>query len=145
MSRSCIARLSATDPVDRFACASAVLSLAERTGLSRRAALELSMAAAELASNAIRHAGGGVLEVLHVTAPRAAIEIVCRDEGPGITDPERALIDGYSRGRMLGPDDPRSAGLGTGLGSVRRAVDELHVATGPAGTTITARKWAARI
>jgi serine/threonine-protein kinase RsbT len=134
-----IARLSVAHAVDRYVCASAVLAHAIAAGLSRRAALELAIAAAELVSNAVRHGGGGVLEVREVVAPRG-IELVCRDRGPGISDPDAALIDGWSRGRMLGPDDPRVHGLGTGLGTVRRAVDELVVESSGRGTTITARK-----
>ena len=34
-----------------------------------------------------------------------------------------------------------SAGLGTGLGAVARAMDELTIESNPTGTVIIARKW----
>jgi len=98
------------------------------------------MAAAELASNAVRHAKGGVLELALVEMPAPAIELICRDRGPGIADVQAALRDGYSRGRDLGPDDLRRDGLGSGLGAVARAMDELSIESSERGTIVRARK-----
>lgn len=126
---------------DRFACASAALAFATRLGLARELAVQVSIAAAELASNAVRHGGGGVLALTRVETPRSALELSCRDAGPGIADVAAALRDGHSRGRDLAPDDGRRDGLGTGLGAVARAMDELTVESGPRGTVIIARKW----
>ena len=126
---------------DRYACASAAQALATRLGLRREAAMQVAIAAAELASNAVRHGGGGALTLARVDTPRAALELTCRDAGSGIADVGAALRDGHSRGRDLAPDDGRREGLGAGLGAVARAMDELTIETGPAGTVIIARKW----
>lgn len=125
---------------DRYVCATAALAFAIRAGLAREAAVQVSIAAAELASNAVRHAGGGVLELATVEVPAPAVELVCRDRGPGIADVRAALRDGHSRGRDLGPDDVRRDGLGSGLGAVARAMDELSIESSERGTIVRARK-----
>jgi serine/threonine-protein kinase RsbT len=63
---------------------------------------------------------------------RHAIEVVARDEGPGIADIERAMQDGYSTG----------GGLGLGLPGARRLMDHFEVRSEPGvGTTVVMRKW----
>jgi serine/threonine-protein kinase RsbT len=61
------------------------------------------------------------------------LQVIGRDEGPGIADVAQALEDGYST----------SGSLGLGLPGARRLMDEfeLQSAVGK-GTTITMRKWA---
>lgn len=131
-----------SDSADRFACAGAARAFARRVGLGERRGEELAIAVAELASNVVRHARDGVIE-LHVRdQPRRTVEIVCRDRGPGIPDAHAAREDGFSGGRFLAPDAPRAAGLGLGLGAVGRLVDELVIESLPGvGTTVIARKW----
>jgi serine/threonine-protein kinase RsbT len=134
--------LRGKNAADRFGCALAVRMFALRVGLSARAAEELALAASELASNVVRHADSGSLELRRVASPRAHVLMICRDRGPGIRDPKAALKDGYSGGRMLPPDAPRHHGLGRGLGAIERLVDELCIeSTLDVGTTVTARKW----
>jgi serine/threonine-protein kinase RsbT len=111
-------------------------------GLSAKRAEELAIVASELASNVIRHADAGALELGVVAEPRPHVLLVCRDRGPGIADLAAARTDGYSRGRMLAPDALRHEGLGHGLGAVERLVDELQIETVVGvGTTIVVRKW----
>jgi len=63
---------------------------------------------------------------------RHALEVVARDEGPGIRDVERAMQDGYST----------SGGLGLGLPGARRLMDDFEVISSLGkGTTVTMRKW----
>ena len=52
---------------------------------------------------------------------RRGIEVVARDEGPGIADVELALQDGYTTG----------VGLGLGLPGARRLVDEFDIVSAP--------------
>ena len=52
---------------------------------------------------------------------REGIQVIARDEGPGIEDLELALQDGYTSG----------GGLGLGLPGARRLVDEFHIETAP--------------
>jgi serine/threonine-protein kinase RsbT len=123
---------------DRFACASAAYRLARSAGFSPRRASLAALCAAELASNASRHGGGGHLTLR--LRPGNQVEIVCKDRGPGIPDVKAALRDGWSRGAQIPPEASWSEGLGSGLGAVLRAADELLIETAPgAGTTVTAR------
>ena len=113
-------------------------------GLSKRAAWECGTSVAELVSNAIRHGGGGELELRIVVSPRRAIEIVVRDHGPGLVDAEMAVRDGWSQGRWLVAGEPRreGEGLGSGLGAVMRLMSETIFETTPGGgTTVISRKW----
>jgi serine/threonine-protein kinase RsbT len=60
-----------------------------------------------------------------------AVEVIARDEGPGIADIDLAMQDGYSTGR----------GLGLGLPGARRLMDEFEITSEVGvGTTIVMRK-----
>jgi serine/threonine-protein kinase RsbT len=134
--------LACADPRDRFACSSAALGFAIDAGLDRATARAFALCAAELASNAARHGGGGTMLLRDIEEPRPGIEIVCSDAGPGIADPAAALADGWSRGRPRGPEDPRFDGLGAGLGAVVRLADELEIGRGNlGGALLRARIW----
>lgn len=95
----------------------------------------VATAISEVARNIVQHGGRGevLLRVLE-SRGRRGIEVVARDEGPGIADVEAALADGYST----------AGSLGMGLPGARRLMDEfqLESALGE-GTTVTMRKWAA--
>ncbi len=139
------ARIPCVDLRDRLIVAAITRAAARRAGLSPIAALELATAAAELASNAVRHGGGGVVEVEPITGEIPGVEVRCMDSGSGIADLERAFCDGWSRGRFKTPDDPMPDGLGSGLGAVRRACDDVEIETGPGkGTRIVVRRYAWR-
>lgn len=90
-------------------------------------------AASELARNTLEHGGGGTarLELLADNG-RRGLRLTCQDQGPGITDLEQALRDGYtSRG-----------GLGLGLGGARRLANEFAIESRPGeGTTVTVTRW----
>lgn len=58
--------------------------------------------------------------------------VVARDNGPGISDLERALQDGFST----------NGGLGLGLPGVRRMMDEFEIVSHQnLGTTVIVKKW----
>jgi len=139
--RECVACLH---PGDRFIAAALAYGLARRHGLEPRAYCEMAIAAAELASNAVRHAGGGQIEIRAIRVDgRHGVELDCRDRGPGIADVALAFHDGASGGRERTPEDGWGSGLGTGLGAVRRASHDLEVETSPGhGTRVVVRRWA---
>ena len=96
----------------------------------------IATAVSELARNVVRYATEGHGEVLirAVSAPERGqgIEIVVRDEGPGIANVDQALRDGFSTGN----------GLGMGLPGTKRLMDEMTIDSAPSrGTTVTIRKW----
>jgi serine/threonine-protein kinase RsbT len=108
--------------------------LAKRLGFSVADAESVALAASELAMNLHRYAEDGEI-VLRVVedGTRRGIEIESTDAGPGIKNPDLALQDGYTTG----------GGLGSGLPSARRLMDEFALTTASAGTRIVARKWLA--
>jgi anti-sigma regulatory factor (Ser/Thr protein kinase) len=96
----------------------------------------IATAVSELARNVVRYAAGsrGDVQIAELASPENGIglEIVVRDEGPGIPDVEQALRDGYTSGQ----------GLGMGLPGARRLMDEMTIDSAPGrGTTVTIRKW----
>lgn len=97
-------------------------------GLRSRRAEELVLAASELVNNIVKHratAGRITCRQLDSAAGRV-VEVVVRDEGPGITDLAKALEDGYTT----------SHGLGSGLPAARRLVDSFEIDSGAQGTTV---------
>jgi serine/threonine-protein kinase RsbT len=96
----------------------------------------IATAVSELARNVVRYATDGRGEMLVRPLERGdgrpGLEIVVRDEGPGIADVEQVLQEGFSSGR----------GLGMGLPGTRRLMDEMRIESVVGrGTVITIRKW----
>jgi anti-sigma regulatory factor (Ser/Thr protein kinase) len=102
-------------------------------GFSESASEEIVLVVAELAANLVKHAGHGLLTLRPTCAPRqVGIEIETQDDGPGIADIDHSLTDGYST----------RGGLGYGLGTVNRLMDEMDISSGPGlSTRIAARRW----
>jgi serine/threonine-protein kinase RsbT len=93
----------------------------------------IATAVSELARNIFLYAGSGSVTVREIDrGTRRGIEIVCEDQGPGISDIDLSLQDGYSTSR----------GMGMGLPGAKRLMDEFDIQTqAGVGTTITCRKW----
>ncbi len=87
------------------------------------------IAASELATNAIKYAGGGVLSLEWVAAPPPHVRLEVIDCGPGIDDLDRARIDFVSEGLDLREVEYvlERKGNGTGLGSVARLMDSHEI------------------
>ena len=118
------------DPSEIGSARRAAVALAERLGASETEGGNVALVVTELATNLVRHGGGG--EVLVRPLPDAAtgIEIVAIDRGPGMGDVSAALRDGYSTGGTSGH----------GLGAVRRIADRCEIFSAPgAGTAVVAR------
>jgi serine/threonine-protein kinase RsbT len=129
---------------DRYWCAGEARRLSAEIGFDPKAQGEIAVSVAELVGNAAKHAGRGSLELSAIGDPRVGIRVVVEDHGPGLTDPEMALIDGYSEGRKLSPDSPRQRGqgLGVGLGAVVRLMSEVDIQNRPGqGLRIVAVRW----
>lgn len=92
---------------------------------------QVAIVTTELASNLLRHGGGGELLVRRLRGSPDGLEVIALDRGPGIADVARALEDGHStRGTA-----------GTGMGAVRRLSTVFEVFTGPGGTAVLAQFW----
>jgi serine/threonine-protein kinase RsbT len=111
-------------------------ALAERQGFSRTDATLIATAISEIARNIVVHVGEGEILLRALDdGRRCGVEVVARDEGPGIRDVEGAVKQGYA---------DRSS-LGLGLPGARRLMDEFQLASSPGtGTTVTMVKWRVR-
>jgi serine/threonine-protein kinase RsbT len=92
----------------------------------------ITTAISELARNAVVHGGGGSVTIKIIKNEKIGIEIICKDEGPGIENMELALRGGYST----------AGGLGIGLSGAKRLMDEFEINSGTGkGTSVRIRKW----
>jgi serine/threonine-protein kinase RsbT len=107
--------------------------MAASAGCSATDLTMVATAISEIARNLLTHAGGGELEMgLVDVRGRRCLEIVARDQGPGIDDIDLALEDGFTTGE----------GLGLGLPGAKRLMDEFSITSEPGrGTVVTMVKW----
>lgn len=110
--------------------------LAQANALDGPAVEALALAVTEIARNAIVHGQGGELMLgIRREPSRLGVFASARDDGPGIPDIEAAMRDGYTTG----------CGLGLGLPSARRFVDELEITSvAGQGTSVTLTQWQMR-
>lgn len=107
--------------------------VAGELGFSARDCDDIALVVTELASNLIKHASGGELRFEPAEATgRKGLRIESLDCGPGISDFEQAMRDGYS-----------SVGsLGTGLGTINRLMDDLeYESLSCGGSRIVCHRW----
>jgi anti-sigma regulatory factor (Ser/Thr protein kinase) len=113
----------------------AAVELASRLDFDDRDSARLALVVTELATNLVKHGGGGELLLRSLRVDdRRGIGVLSLDRGPGIRDPREALQDGYS-----------TAGTpGSGLGAVRRqsSVFDLY-SRGAAGCALLSEIWCA--
>ena len=120
------------------------VSESSQTGEARRRAVEcaeelefdearrgaVAIAATEMASNLVKHAGKGsiLLQSIH-DDDHPTLRVMAIDRGPGIANIPQALADGHST----------TGSMGTGLGAIRRLSDSFEIYSGPhVGTIIRA-------
>src|SRR5262245_49104016 len=104
---------------------------AQRHGFDEADAGRVALVATELATNLLKHAGGGEILVGGYEDPGGSgVEVLALDRGRGMTNVHACLRDGYS-----------SAGTaGHGLGAVQRQSQLVDVASWPGiGTGVLAR------
>jgi serine/threonine-protein kinase RsbT len=86
----------------------------------------LTTAVSELARNIVLYAGTGQVEVRPTSPP--GLEVVARDNGPGIAN----------LARIMGGDYRSRHGMGLGLRGVKKLAERFDVQTAPGrGTTVT--------
>ncbi len=127
--------LEVGSPHDRLWASRVARRFAATLGFGPKEQARVALSVAELASNAAKYAGRGRVELRALGAPRPGCLVRVEDEGPGIAAPAEALCDGFSEGRFLTPDVPLAErrGLGVGLGSVCRMMDEVRLSPGARG------------
>jgi anti-sigma regulatory factor (Ser/Thr protein kinase) len=105
--------------------------LAGESGLDETSTGRIAVVATELATNVLRHGGGGELLLQAIQGSSGmALEVIAIDSGPGMSNLQECLRDGYSSAKTLG----------TGLGAVKRLSDEFDIASIPdKGTVVMSR------
>ena len=118
--------------IDVVTARQAVRDWAKEIGLSILDLTKVVTAASELARNTVTYGGGGIMSLEVVSnGARKGLRMTFEDQGPGIPDIERALVDGFSTG----------GSLGLGLPGAKRLVDEFAVTSSTAGTSIRILRW----
>lgn len=94
---------------------------------------KLITAASELVRNMLNYANGGKVRIEIVSKGRdSGIRLTFLDSGPGISNIELAMKDGWSTAKSLG----------LGLPGARRLVNEFNIQSEAGkGTTVTIVKW----
>jgi serine/threonine-protein kinase RsbT len=110
-----------------------VRARAVEAGLSLVDQTKIITAASELARNTLDYGGGGTMRVEQINdGIRKGVRLTFEDQGPGISDIERALSDGYTSG----------GGLGLGLGGAKRLSNEFQITSNPGqGTRVVIARW----
>jgi serine/threonine-protein kinase RsbT len=130
-----LARFDLRSEVDVVVARRRVSDWAQEIGLSVLDRTRVVTAASELARNTVVYGRGGVmcLEIVR-DGSRDGLRVTFEDQGPGIADVDRALVDGYSTG----------GSLGIGLPGARRLVNEFEMtSTVGVGTCVTIVRWKA--
>jgi serine/threonine-protein kinase RsbT len=107
--------------------------LAVKVGFSGSEPTLIATAISEVARNILVYAKVGEIALAVVErSGKRGISVVATDEGPGIPNLEKALLDGFSTG----------GSLGLGLPGARRLMDEFQLESQVGkGTTVTMTKW----
>lgn len=126
-------------PADDFTRAgeasSSLKTSLKKMGVNPEIIRKVAIAMYEGEINMVIHAHGGEIKV---TVSPEEIEMVLKDQGPGIEDIELAMQAGYS----TAPDNIRALGFGAGMGlpNMKKYSDDLIIdSTVGKGTTVTMR------
>lgn len=93
---------------------------------------KLITAASEIARNTVIYGGGGTLRLQVLQNNRRGVRLIFEDNGPGIPDIERAMVDGFTSGN----------GMGLGLGGAKRLSNEFDITSEVGkGTKVTLVRW----
>jgi len=108
----------------------AASSMAAGLGLSEQLQAEAAIVATEMATNLLRHAGGGEVVLRPSEIFPDVMELIAWDSGPGMSDVAGSRRDGVST----------VGGAGTGLGAIARLSSTFDLQSTPGrGTVLAAR------
>ncbi len=135
------------DRTDAYFASRLARNLAASAGFDRVAQEEVGIVVMELASNLVKHAGGGELRLRLVEETRGVgLEVVAADAGPPIRDLPMALRDGHDDRGPIAPDVlVRRDGLGSGLGAVLRMTHTFEHVVLPRGKSIRVVRYRGRV
>lgn len=126
-------RIKITQEVDIAKAIFAVEDLAIIAGCNKFSQTMVATAVSELARNIFLYAlkGEVLLKIVEKNGHKS-IEVIAKDNGPGIKDITKVMSESFVSAK----------GLGLGLKGVKRMMDEFIIDTKrKRGTKITTRKW----
>ena len=111
----------------------AVRRWAQDLGFSLIDQTKIVTAASELARNVLQHGGGGQATIEAVgQGNRRGLRLTFEDQGPGISDIDLAMKEGYTT----------AGGLGLGLPGAKRLSNEFSICSTPGqGTRVVICRW----
>jgi serine/threonine-protein kinase RsbT len=119
-------------------------SFAASLGFLKNDQWNVAIAVSEASTNIIKFAKRGMIIFRVLKGNRIGLEFEALDEGPGISDIELALKDGFSEGRNLSEDEIlcQRKGIGSGLPAIARLMDSLDIKEREdGGVRIIAKKY----
>ena len=127
-------RIKLFDQSDKEQVIMTARCLAVEAGFDETNQVLIATAASELATNIVKYAKEGEVILKIIQRDRQlGIEIIARDDGPGIRDIEQVMQDNFSTSK---------GSLGLGLPSVQRIMDEFKIESQPGhGTIVSTLKW----
>jgi len=109
-----------------------VSEIASGMGFDKSGCAEAVLAVSEIVGNAVKYAGKGKA-IIRLSGNKKSLEIIVRDNGPGIKSIKKAMEEGYSS---------KATSLGVGLNAASRAMDELSVKSkNGQGTKVFMKKY----
>jgi serine/threonine-protein kinase RsbT len=125
--------ISIQSDLDIVTARSAARDMAKTLGFGSIDQARIATAVSELARNIFLYAESGQVTTRQVERNRRkGIEIEFQDKGPGISNIDQVMKDGYTTSR----------GMGMGLPGAKRLMDDFEItSTVGVGTTIICRKW----
>ena len=127
-------RITLFDQSDKEQVIMTARCLAVEAGFDETNQVLIATAASELATNIVKYAKEGEVILKIIQRDRQlGIEIIARDDGPGIRDIEQVMQDNFSTSK---------GSLGLGLPSVQRIMDEFKIESQQGhGTIVSTLKW----
>ena len=128
-------RIAKSDFENAGKAATEIKNTLQKRGLDPKLIRRVAIAAYELEMNLVVHSDGGTLTF---RADEGEIQLIAKDQGPGIADVNLAMQEGWTTAN----DWVKSLGFGAGMGlpNAKRVSDEFHIASEPGkGTTVTVR------
>jgi anti-sigma regulatory factor (Ser/Thr protein kinase) len=123
-------RLAVEEQSQVAAVRRAAASMAAGLGLSEQRQAEAAIVATEMATNLLRHGGGGEVVLRPSELFPDVMEVIAWDKGPGMSDVAGSRRDGVST----------VGGAGTGLGAIGRLSSTFDLQSTPGrGTVLVAR------
>ena len=127
-------RIKLFDQSDKEQVIMTARCLAVEAGFDETNQVLIATAASELATNIVKYAKKGEVILKIIQRDRQlGIEMIARDDGPGIRDIEQVMQDNFSTSK---------GSLGLGLPSVQRIMDEFKIESQQGhGTIVSTLKW----